>query len=108
MGIGATGEPSFQNFAHLGVGPVAAGEIGRFARLFGAIRSLEARYYSVARILKADQLDPALDLDPAHDEALDQEALVPILREHQRVRERAQPPSHLTERDTSSLFAAYP
>jgi|SRR6516164_7315913 hypothetical protein len=99
MGIGATGEPSFQNFAHLGVGPVAAGEIGRFARLFGAIRSLEARYYSVARILKADQLDPALDLDPAHDEALDQEALV---------RERAQPPSHLTERDTSSLFAAHP
>ena len=88
--------------------PVAAGEIGRFAHLLGTIRPLEARRNSVPRILKADQFDPALDLDPAHAKVLDQEALVLILREHQRVRERAQPLSHLTERDTPSLSTAYP
>src|SRR4051794_183717 len=87
---------------------VAAGEIGRFAHLLGTIRSLEARRYSVPRVLKADQFDPALDLDPAQTKALDQEALVLILRENQRVRERAQPLSHLTERGPPSLSTTYP
>ena len=87
---------------------VAAGEIGRFAHLLGTIRSLEARRYSVPRILKPDQFDPALDLDPAHAKVLDQKALVFILREYQRVRIRAQPLSHLTERGTPSLSPAYP
>src|SRR5271168_350902 len=88
--------------------PVAAGEIGRFAHLFGTIRLLEARHYSVPRILKTDQFDPALDLDPARAKVLDQQALVLILREHQFVRKRPHPLSHLTERGTPRLSAAYP
>src|ERR1700693_5687422 len=87
---------------------VAAGKISRFARLFASIRTLQARDYTIASIVECGELQRTLDLDAQLAQALDQEALVLILRKDQHVWKRTDSGAHVAKRDAANLFAAYP
>ena len=108
MGVSAAREADAQDIAHRGMGSVAPGEIRRFARLLGPVRPPQAGPHALAVILEAEELGPALDLDPRLAQPVDQEPLVLVLREDHQVRERTQALPHRAEADTGGFPAPHP
>ena len=108
VGVGAAREADAQHLAHPGAGAVAAGDVIRLACLLGPVRPLQPRQHAGAALFEAEKLRPALDLDALRREALDQQALVRVLRVDQHVRVRAEAPTHLAEGGAGPLLAAHP
>src|SRR5262250_531474 len=68
----------------------------------------QARAHPVARVLKTQELDAALDRDAHLAQPLDQHSLVLILRVDERIRKRAQPHPAIAEARTGDLPALDP
>src|SRR6266478_5958343 len=90
------------------MGAIAAGDERRGAALLRAVGPAETRCYMTTAVLEVDQRRAALDLDAARRQLRDQHALVLVLRDDQRVRERAEAHTDIAERDTPGLRAANP
>ena len=106
--VGASRKSDAQDLAHDGMRTVATGDVRGAAVLLRAVGPAETRGYVIAAVLEVDQRRAALDLDAARRQLRDQHALVLVLREDQRIRERAEAHTDIAERDTPGLRAANP
>ncbi len=87
---------------------VAPGNVGRLARLRCSIRPFQTRENTAVRLLEAQELRLALDLDAGLGQAIDQQTLVLVLGKDQRIRKRAETRAHLAEDRMCRLLAGHP
>ena len=97
MRVHAAGKTDPHRLAHGGMRAVAPGHVGRRARLFGAIPPLQTRAHTIGRFLETQKLRLALDVDAGVRQAIDQQALVLVLRKDQRIGKRAEARAHFAE-----------
>jgi hypothetical protein len=79
-GVRAAGKLCAQCLADGGACAVAAGEVGAFSGFFGAVGLLEDGADAPGVLVEAEELGLALDLDAERIEAVDEQALVCVLR----------------------------
>src|SRR5207248_6080797 len=87
---------------------VAAGNVGRLARLHRSIRPLQTGEHTIRSILEAQELGLALDVDARLSQAIDQQTFVLVLRKDQRVRKRTEARAHFAEHRMCRLSAGHP
>src|SRR3984893_6404106 len=87
---------------------VAAGDEGSLDRLLRPAGPPQARRHPRALVLEADKFRGALDRDAHLPEAIDQEALMLVLRKDERVGEGADALPHVAEDDTSLFLPCDP
>ena len=102
------GKPIASRLAHRGMRAVAAGDVGRLARLGGAIRKSQTREQMTRPFLEAQELRFALDLHSGFGQSIDQQPLMLVLRIDQGVGERADPGAHRAQYAVRHLLARHP
>ncbi len=106
--VRAARETDRQRLPHRGTRAVAAGDEGGLARLGGSVRPLESREHTAVRFLERHELCLALDFDAGLGQAVDQQALVLVLRKDQHVRKRTDTRAHVAEGRARHLLAGRP
>src|SRR5260370_28146369 len=87
---------------------VATGDVSELAFRSRAVRSLEVGHDAITLLRESDKGREPLHLDAETPEALDQEPLVLILREHQHIRKRAQTLPDVAKGRMAGQLAAHP
>ena len=106
--VGAAGETDLRKLAHGGMRTIAPGNVCGLAYLRRFIRPPQTREHAAVLFFEAHQLGLTLDSDAEFVQPADQQALVFILGKDQRVRKRAQLPTHVLKRETRLVPAGCP
>ena len=105
MLVRAAGESDAERLARGRVRAVAARKVRGLESLLGSVGVTKTRHDTGAGVFESQELDGALDFHALAFKPLDQDALVLVLRENQRIREGAQAGAHGAEhgaRDTAA------
>ena len=108
MFISAAGESDRERLPHRGMRAVAAGDVGGLAHLDRAVRALQSSEHPTGSLLERQELGLALDFDAGLAQAIDQQALMLVLRKDQHVGKWTDPHTHVADYGVGDLFPGCP